>query len=188
MFIWHQKSQFSSALHAKPACFSQVILQLRPACSVCAGMVEKQGRMTAGKDFPSMESEFQACCTCHPRKVNEYWWQLAPGCQLLAGQTGRLYWVKAGSKSCIPWPKWEAKLPKSSARAVTLKDGLRFCSSAALTLALNTGRNLTDVTQNIPGERQSSKWILSQSILLDIHFHFSVSSEDSRAGVRNAGR
>lgn len=85
----------------------------------------------------------------------------------------RLAGVKV-SKSCITLHKWEVELTITSDKAITLKDGFRFCNTDVLMLVLNNERNLTNVTGKISGERQSSKWILSQSILLHIHFHFNV--------------
>lgn len=77
--------------------------------AVCAGMVEEQGRVTAGKDFPSMESEFPACFTCPSWKSELVLMAIGPWVSASCWADW-LYWVKAGSKSCIPLSKWEVKL------------------------------------------------------------------------------
>lgn len=103
-------------------------------------------------------------------------------------ETAEAGWCESQRKSCITLHKWEVKLTITSDKAITLKDGLRFCNTDVLMLVLNNERNLTNVTGSISGERQSSKLILSQSILLYIHFHFNVSSEESKPQVKNLGR
>lgn len=93
-----------------------------------------------------------------------------------------------GRNQCITLCKWEVKSTITSDKVIMLKDGLGFCNTKVLMLGLDNERNLANVTGNISGERQSSKWILSQSILLHIHFFFNVSSEESKPQVKNPGR